>query len=227
MASATGFLANGKDLNQIFAPIGVNGIDYGTIPNYTVQETWVPFNNLEETGAGKNIEIITGGFKITSPGLYRLNISLNVGNANESTQNVVFILADTNIPPSYDFVASPDISTIYAINCSGANGTDTVNATNNLNNINLGNCLSLNPTQKSFSLNPYFFSFTLQKSSTGSSISRSNFFTLDITFRTSFKTGQNYQNIYPYIRCRQSSSNPVVVMQNSTWRFIKLNNMPA
>jgi hypothetical protein len=226
----TNYLVNGQDLNTFFAPIAVNQIDYGVLCSTNdlfVPESWTQIINNTLNNISNNI-VIAGGsnnraFKITSPGFYRLNITLNFGKAVEETQNVVFILSNDSVFPSdngYNFEPSPRMSKIYSINCSGANGYNG-DVTNYLNNINAGNCLKLNATQNKFNTDPYFFSFVLEKSGAGEAESRSNFFTLDIMFEAT-----EGQFIYPYIRCQQSSSNPSVTLQNSKWMFTKINDIP-
>lgn len=225
MAQATGFLTNkspysssGQDLNTIFEPIVVNEIDYGTFSDTSVGTNWDTIGRAN-LNTPNNISISGNGFKITSKGLYRLNIALNFGSNNGSSfQNIAFILsnnASLSGTSGYSFTPSPTMANISAINCSGACGV-TGNAQNYLNSQNIGNCLSLNPVASNTdTTNPYFFAFRLTGTS---STSNSNFFTLDITFTASLD-----QFIYPYIRC--TGSGQTVFLQNSKWMFTKINDI--
>ena len=220
-------VSSGADLNTIFSSIAVNQIDYGLLPNnFFVGEVWTSITPISQVNTTPNNITIIGnnGFKINSSGLYRLNISLNFGNCNEQTQRVVFILSSSPNPivgDVYDFTPSPTMQEIYAINCSGANNINNGNAANNLNNLNLGNCFTLNTDNFGIDRSPYFFSFQLDKEQSDTSLARSNFFTLDITFQA-----QTNKFIYPYIRIRdEQSGSASVTLTNSKWMFTKINNM--
>ena len=225
-------LSNGDDLSDIFSSIVVNQVDRGTLLSTAqlVGEGWTVLSPTK-SGNSTNITIVSNqgsmGFQINNAGLYRLNISLYFsGNSREQGQSVVFILNSVNTTPpgdnggGYEFTPLPPLSDIYAINCSGASGNN--NATNSLNKNNLGNCFTLNQANTNIESNPYFFSFKLEKSSSGTSLTYSNFFTLDMTFQiTAGKI------IYPQIRCRREDGpDPYVYLDpQSKWMFTKINDI--
>jgi hypothetical protein len=239
MAAPTNFIAPAGDLNTIFAPI--NQVDYGTLAidnNATVGENWVSVSNMSSVSPFNNIGIENDGrsFRVHRPGLYRLCINLNFGDAQDATkQTVVFILSSLSSAPSgsdpktnYSFTPRPNLSEIYAINCSGASSNiDSGYFQNSLNRPELlnGNCFGLNYYSNNNNLNqrPYFFTFILQNDA-ANEISASNFYTLDITFKTPDNlSSDNQYKIFPYIRCADDSdSNPFVTLQNAKWLFTKL-----
>ena len=121
------------------------------------------------------------------------------------------------------------MSEIYAINCSGASTRDTSGYfKNSLNNDNIGNCFGLNyeyeqPNPDTLATSPYFFTFSTRKSSSGETKLRSNFYTLDITFKTPEDVSNTQYKIFPFIRCmRTDGPNPFVTLQNAKWLFTKL-----
>lgn len=232
MALPTKFITNkspysNQDLNTIFAPIAVNQIDYGIFSGLNIKTDWAKPKPTRLQTTANNIKLFSNGFEVLSAGFYRLNITLNFSATPSSTvKNLVFILSNSSTAPAsngYNFTPSPKMSTIYAINCSGASGYNG-DATNYLNNANLGNCLSLNPVQTAnegtdpFSTNPYFFSFPVFCNGTPSS--NTNFFTLDITFKATVN-----QAIYLHIRCRNTGEE--ITLQNSNWIFTKINEIPS
>ena len=244
MAAQTNFITPAGDLNTIFAPI--NQVDYGTLAidnNATVGEDWVSVSNMSSNSPFNNIGIENDGksFRVHRPGLYRLCINLNFGDAEETVQTVVFVLNHDSNPPkdkdgandpvsNYFFIPRPNLSEIYAINCSGASTRDTSGYfKNSLNNDNIGNCFGLNydyeqPNPDTLATSPYFFTFSTRKSSSGETKLRSNFYTLDITFKTPDDvSSDNQYKIFPFIRCmRLDGSNPFVTLQNAKWLFTKL-----
>lgn len=241
MAAPTNYITSQGDLNTIFAPI--NQVDYGILSMDTqnvdpiIYENWKAIDNITQLSSFNNIGIENDGrsFRVNRPGLYRLCINLNFGEANEEGQTVVFILSTNSNAPTgdvktnYTFTPRPNLSEIYAINCSGAS-TSSVSGyfKNSLNNNNIGNCFGLNyyyeqPEVTSLDTSPYFFTFLTQKASNNVSNLRSNFYTLDVTFKTPEDVKTNQYKIFPYIRCMQTdNTSPWVTLQNSKWLFTKL-----
>lgn len=244
MAAQTNFITPAGDLNTIFAPI--NQVDYGTLDvsnnSDIIGENWVPVANMSSNSPINNIQIENDGqsFRVLRPGLYRLCINLNFGDANESTQTVVFILnyekyapkdeaGGNNIVSNYFFIPRPNLTEIYAINCSGAS-TNSASGyfKNSLNSDDIGNCFGLNynyvqPNPDTLATSPYFFTFSTRKSTSEENKLRSNFYTLDITFKTPDDVSSTQYKIFPFIRCmRLDGSNPFVTLQNAKWLFTKL-----
>ncbi len=224
----TNFITStGQDLNEIFAPIVVNQIDYGNLTiTDPIEEVWTKFDDITQIQI-KNVEITpsgTKGFIINSNGLYKLNVTLNFGDCKEETQNIVFILSSSSNRPDddgYTFTPSPTMSNIYSINCSGGSAPIDDSLGNNLNVRDIGNCFALIENgNTNINSAPYFYKFQTRKNNDGTSVTRTNFFTLDMTF-----VATEGQTIYPYIRCMSSSSNVNALLQRSKWMFTKINSI--
>lgn len=225
MAQPTNYkISTGVDLNAVFAPI--NPVDYGTLSAPTiVDNAWVSITPTLVNSPNNNVSINNNALIINNTGVYRLNIALNFGTGIQQSSQVVFVLSSTSTFPdidSYVYIPSPNMSNIYAMNITGGNGRAGQLVQNNLNNINLGNCLVFNQSdQTNFDKEPYFVRINLTKGDTGTGPSRPNFLTIDITFIVN----STPQNIFPQIRLIDEGANPSINLANSKWMLTRISNI--